>query len=522
MAGKPGVKFDRSGRLDSARFSFGGMNFLVDPADIDIESGVCTDIKNCDVDYKQNAQRRKGYTRKLAVNATCSWANGTYAYNVVGGELYSFNGTTNTKLTSSPTGLGKCEFKQVNNIVVFSDGTQIGTINGTTCTMITRSYTDNDVAAVATWVTSHYPANPASWNGVDSNSNFSVDAFKLATTAGTCLEYYNGILYFAVNNFIFCTKAFDIENMDMRFNVVAGFPDNVTMIARVNDGLYVGTTNHVYWLGGTGFEAKNESGSLALNFTQKQIVMYGAVKGSNVRCNASLVPSLQATDTCVLFTTSLGVFAGGNGGHFVNLSDQQINITVGIDAAAYFRDIDGIYQYLVCFNTSASLYSAWDSSTHLDTIVVNTINNHHSRYTNFAFNGFFRYGHALYGSNARGIYLLEGATDFVGEDIQSNIDGWVVTPATDFGVQEKKMARDAFLHGRFSGEMQIDFFVDEGDKRSTDIIYFDGSAGIHRKRVELPLGIRGTDWQFKVKNVNGSDFTLIDLEIAIKQLQRTV
>ena len=39
-------------------------------------------------------------------------------------------------------------------------------------------------------------------------SNFGIDVYETIPLAGTCLEYFNGVLYYAVNNFVFCSKPF--------------------------------------------------------------------------------------------------------------------------------------------------------------------------------------------------------------------------------------------------------------------------------------------------------------------------
>lgn len=158
-----------------------------------------------------------------------------------------------------------------------------------------------------------------------------------------------------------------------------------------------------------------------------------------------------------------------------------------------------------------------------DTIVVNTINNAHSRYTGYAFTGFIELHGQYYGVNADGIFELVGDNDFDGDvSFETPIEAYCVTPITDFDVQEQKSVGDAFVQGRFLGDMEIDLTINEGDTLDGFSIPHDGNDGIHRKRVKLPRGLKGTDWQFKVKNVNGSDFTLFDLDVAVRQLQRTI
>lgn len=157
-----------------------------------------------------------------------------------------------------------------------------------------------------------------------------------------------------------------------------------------------------------------------------------------------------------------------------------------------------------------------------DTIVVNTITNAHSRYAYYPFNRFFTLNGKHYGTNIQGIYELTGEKDFVGEDNETDIDAFCVTPSTDFNEDKKKSIKDAYIYGRFKGEMNIDLYVEEGEVKEGYAIPYDNNDGVHRRRCKIPSGLRGTAWKFKVKNVDGCDFNLFNLEVSAKNLKRTV
>ena len=128
MSTKGTIKIGATGKLEGATFAFAGMNFMVDPADLPIEGGQCVDICNCDVDYQANVSRRDGYQRLVAGNITTSWANATTMYCVYLGKICTTDGTYTTPFVGCPDMLPHVEFKQVNDIVVFSDGVTIGLI----------------------------------------------------------------------------------------------------------------------------------------------------------------------------------------------------------------------------------------------------------------------------------------------------------------------------------------------------------------------------------------------------------
>jgi len=521
MADKGSVTLDYRGNLLGAQFAFAGMSFLIDPADIDISTGLCADIVNCSIDYSYNVDRRSGSVRVASGNVTTAWANDTYIYCIKDNRLNTFNGTTFTQISNIVLA-NHVEFKQVNNIVVFSDNSVIGYIDGTTVVQLDHPSDWVDVTTLPTWVEDHYPADFS-----DPASNFEVDTFKLATLAGRCLEYFNGTLYFSIGNFIYCTKTFDIAHMDIRYSVVAGFPADVTMIARVNDGLFVGTTQGLYFLSGTGKKFDSEKGNLGLSFNQKQLTNYPVIYGTQYRVQADLVPQTKANNTVVLFATNLGVFAGHDGGLYTNLSTNQITMPYSSEGTAYFREANNIYQYVVCFNTANNLISgnAINPASLKDTWVVNTINSAHSRYTNFVYNSFFKYNNELYGSNTLGIYKLTGDIDYSGTtitNINPQIEAAITTPTIDFDKRQTKAVSDAYIYSRSYGDIIISVSVDEGELREGLHCHYDNREGLHRKRTKIPRGLKGSNWKFIVSNIDGSYFNIFGMDITAKTLKRTI
>jgi len=524
---KGSITLDYRGNLIGAQYAFAGMSFLIDPADIPIESGLCADICNCDIDYSYNVDRRNGSSLIVSGNITSAWSNNDYAYCVKDTFLSTFNGTTITQIDTTPLG-ADVEFKQVNDVVVFSDNTLIGVIsNGTTVTYINKASDWVDVATVATWVTNHFPADPAKWDGTHSNSNFEVDAFKLATLSGKCLEYFNGVLYLAIDNFIYCTKAFDLAHMDIRYNIVAGFPEAVTMIARVNDGLYVGTEKSLYFLQGTGSQ-HDEKGNVTSSFKQTHLANYPVLYGTNCRVQADLVPLAKANNTIVLFATTLGIFAGADGGNYTNMSLSQISMPYLPKGTAIFREYKSIYQYIVCFNTADDIIlttpsTSIDTTKLQDTWILNPINGAHSRYTNYIFNSFFKYKDNHYGANNLGIFQLTGDIDYSGvTTLESDIDSFIITPTSDYDKRQKKAIDSFFIHSRAAGELLIDIIVDEDNIIEDIPVRYDNRVGLHRKRAKIPKGVQGTDFRFKIKNIDSSYFNIFNAEVSVKTLKRTV
>jgi hypothetical protein len=362
-----------------------------------------------------------------------------------------------------------------------------------------------DVTQVAQWVTNNAPA------GLTADaSNFEVDTFKLSTLSGICLEFFNGALFLAIDNFVFVTKAFDAGHMDIRYNVVAGFQHDVTMIKRVRSGLFIGTTGGDYYLDGTQVSV-NENGTLEGGFTQKKINTYGAIKGSDVTIPGTALASLEISGDCAMWTTRQGIMLGSDGGNVKNVSENVTLFPASTKVAATFREFgaDKIKQYIVCFDSTSSAFTPTDeiSDTLVGTWVVNLTNLKHSRYERYPFNSFARLNDVYYGANHLGLYELSGDLD--GEaQIESTIDSL----ATDFGEITYKNVPDLWINCSTEADLSVDTMVDGELVSEENLMPYDDRAGVHRRRVKLPLGSKGSFWRFIIRNTSGCQFLVKSIE----------
>lgn len=492
-------------------FTFGGMDNTHDPASVgapnrslilqDRAYTGCTDIVNCDVDDHDNLSRRDGYSLLAAGNVTSAWG-GADAYCVVDGLLHRLAPGILAPIGNSPTFHGRVDFAQVNDIVAFSDDYTIGYLKDSVPFVVNSPAQEVDLLDLETWVKLTYP------DGADApESNLEVDAFSIATSPGRCLEFFNGALYMArqiVNPtgtawFVFCTKTFNVAREDERFNVVAGFKDEVTMIQGVEDGLYVGTTGGVYFLAGDGIKG---SAPGVRGFTQRKILPFGVMRGSDVPAPKTE----QKGKDAVAWLSEAGVFLGFPGGQYLDLTADRVAIShnPAVNAAALVRQVGATWQYLV---SHAGM-----------TLAVNLKTGAHSRYTNFDFDAFFTLSGQHCGANGSGVSALGGGLD---EDAE--IETSFTTPVADFGLPQQKVCPDAYLHARTDGDLALDLFVDEVEV-ATDLPFrapYRPDSGLRRFRAKLPRGARGTNWQFRVRNVDGCDFTALSLKVTPAASART-
>jgi len=502
---------------------FAGENTIADAASLSMRNGECVRAVNCDIDDSGNAVRRDGFTLVTGGETTSLWGN----YCVQNSKICYFDGATVSPMSDEIIVLAEVHFEQVNNIVVFSDGLVYGKIDNGTITVLDNTTDWNALANdVTQWVENHAPAD---FQAVV--SNFEVDTFKLSTQAGKHLVFADGCVYFAVAvgdaSFVFRTDTFNVDRTDIRFNVVAGFPQTITAIRAVADALYVGTTGGTYFLEGHALVVLPD-GSKVGGFTQKKIDAYGIIEGTDLTISGEAIPSIQTSAEVIMWTCRQGIMVGLPNGNVINLSSRKVDFPNVAKGAAVLRDHNTlkIKQYIVCFDVDvldgAGAIVAVDlTGTRVVNLnsMVRPDGSHsyaHSRYERFPFNSLTRIGNDCYGANAAGIFLIGGETDN-----GAQIDGYARSLVTDFAVKEQKNVPDVYAHARCEGSLLISTFVDEV-LRSDDVpVSFDGNPGIHRRRCELPLGVFGTSWQFMFKNQDGNRFTVAGLDpVATKSVSR--
>lgn len=154
-------------------------------------------------------------------------------------------------------------------------------------------------------------------------------------------------------------------------------------------------------------------------------------------------------------------------------------------------------------------------STQFKTYALNTKNIAHTEYTNYNFNSYFKLANIYYGVTNTGIYKLTGDLD-----IASAIQTEVALPISSFDKQGMKACQDAIILGRLVGDMEVQLVFDEQEAREGFIVTSDTREGLHRIRVRIPKGLKGAVVQPKLKNVDGSNFSINNLELFIKELQR--
>ena len=127
------------------------------------------------------------------------------------------------------------------------------------------------------------------------------------------------------------------------------FHSEVTMIAKVNTGLFIGTTDVTHFLTGTEPDQMVQSDAGA-----------GSIPGTLALCNNMPelgwtlgTPEKDFNDVPVWLTTE-GVVVGAPSGKFFNVSKNKIKMGIPEQGAAMYRNYEGIIQFLVSFKRGAT------------------------------------------------------------------------------------------------------------------------------------------------------------------------
>lgn len=154
---------------------------------------------------------------------------------------------------------------------------------------------------------------------------------------GTITAFWRGRVLTAVGNTLWAGRASAPHLSDWRdFKQLAG---TLTAIQPVDDGIYVGTTQDLVWLGGTAWDA------LVHVPTRRGPV----VLGSGVAAPGDRLKLGDGTGggTAMLCIAGGEIVAGFGGGQTSSLTGDRYK-TTSTEVCATFREIDGIPQYLAC------------------------------------------------------------------------------------------------------------------------------------------------------------------------------
>lgn len=163
-----------------------------------------------------------------------------------------------------------------------------------------------------------------------------------APKLSTCHAYWNGRIYLGSGREVWATELYRYKFRDKTRNYWT-FEADITMIGAVTDGLYVGTEEGVWFVGGPSYDTRK----------RQRVMDSGVVPGSLAYVPAELANPPQiplSADTeakvSILFLTSQGYCGGQDSGVCYNFTENKVVFPRATRAAAMFRRQDGVNQYI--------------------------------------------------------------------------------------------------------------------------------------------------------------------------------
>lgn len=288
---------------------------------------------NIDLDDSGQARSRRGYVKR---------ADGRFhsLKHVAGHALVVRDGVLGTIDTQynfaglQQVGDDKVSYTEVSGTIYFSNGTASGKI------------VDGQVQPWGELV------SPGRWISpvMVSSETLGKIAGKLygAPPLATEIEAFNGRIYCAVENVLWFTELFLYDQVDKTKNFIQ-FEHKITMLAAVDDGLYVGTEGGLFFL----------SGTAARGLKQTKITTEQVVRGSCVRVQADQIhPNASRAaipkQKALAFLAADGVHAAFNGGEVHDLTRGRVLLPEGKYAAGLLREQDGMSHYIATLDTGGT------------------------------------------------------------------------------------------------------------------------------------------------------------------------
>lgn len=188
----------------------------------------------------------------------------------------------------------------------------------------------------------------------------------------TAIEAFHGRIYLASGKTLWKTELYRFHYVDR----IAGFyqfEHDITMLRSVDDGIYVGTEEGLYFL--------QEERLLMREFKSLKLIRIldvGVLQGSDVVVPIDLVhpggmQQPTPTGTAVVFLTNDGITAGFNSGECYNLTQGRVALPHGVSAAGLFRQDQGLNSYVAVVDSQGSPTANAKIGDHIDAEIIRAV-----------------------------------------------------------------------------------------------------------------------------------------------------
>jgi hypothetical protein len=144
------------------------------------------------------------------------------------------------------------------------------------------------------------------------------------------VETFSGRNYYAVRNYVYYSSVFGYYKLRLGKDYFR-FPDTVTMVAKVEKGLFVGTLENTYFL-------DNRDPTKANLVTAANV---GVIEGTKTYAAGSIVGEGDSTEMLPLWATPTGFCVGLPSGQINRVTHKYVTLPQGGLGSAMFRNENG-------------------------------------------------------------------------------------------------------------------------------------------------------------------------------------
>lgn len=250
----------------------------------------------------------------------------------------------------------------------------------------------------------------------------------------------------------------------------------------------------------------NDALSSTVNASDSQVIGLGEALADTANANdvltdtASPQAALTDTATATEVVTSIA-------GHY----DLLVSVLTGVDTITFgSSSLNNVLH-----DTATVKETIWAADYAAIAWVLNTETAGLSTYVNFGFDSLVQHNGVLYGTNPMGLQSISGDDD-LGRQIAANVK----TGFLDFKARETKRISDLYV-GYTGGELECDVETYDGPQEVYTYQLEERDADAPRNsRMKVGRGLSSRYWRFNLKNVNGADFQLYDMEANIGRSNR--
>ena len=179
------------------------------------------------------------------------------------------------------------------------------------------------------------------------------------------LAAYNGRIYAAQGSTVWATEPFAFGLVDKTRNFLQ-FEGDITLLGTVGDGVWIGTTEGLWFCQGPGYPLK-----------RTRVMDSAVIPRSMVYVPAELANPPQVgteadtpLEVSIMFQTTKGVCVAMDGGKALNLTESKFFFPQSMRSAAMFRRQDGMNHYVAVNDSGGSPVNGARFGDYVDALII--------------------------------------------------------------------------------------------------------------------------------------------------------